>query len=256
MSGVSSVWVGCDDREFARLARAVRSQSDASFVNELRVARSCSAPSFVFLAQSRPGIFDASDVGDLRELWPQSRFLYLLGEWCCGEKRTSREFVHVPAVYTHQIDEPVSLSQLIALSRRPGESMPSSTAFTRSPLAERTLVAIYSPSRSFQNGLADAMAQLSMKTVELRFDVPARTTGVDFVIWDASECQNTGEDELRQLRIRHPQSQIIALLTYPREFERRTLVAEGIRVLAQPFAVRDLVQLLATRADLSVTSAA
>lgn len=256
MSGVSTLWVGCTDHEFARIARAVRSQLDATFLSDLDHVRRDAPSPFVVFAQSRPGLFDGVRIRELCDDWPHSRFLYLLGEWCCGEKRTSQEFVQVPAVYTHQIDDPTNTNQLLAFSRRPDEVVRSGSTYLAQPHAEHALVAIYSPSKSFRNALADAMGQLSMKTVELQLTPGARTIGADFVVWDAAASPSTRREELRVIRGRHPQSHVIALLTYPRNFERESLAAEGVHVLAQPFSLQELSELLRVRQCVSVTSAA
>ena len=54
------------------------------------------------LAQARPGEFAESQVAELRAKWPRTRFIYLLGAWCCGQKRVCEEFSAVPTVYAYE----------------------------------------------------------------------------------------------------------------------------------------------------------
>jgi hypothetical protein len=96
---------------------------------------------------------------------------------------------------------------------------------------------------------------LGLKTAQLRIDEAPVVSGVDVVVYEASD----GIDEfpaLRELQRRHPGAEIVALVSYPREYEVARYEQHGIRVLSQPYNLNNLFSFFRSTREFLATSAA
>lgn len=227
------LWIGARDREFSEIVRALQRQAQVRFVETPEAANELTAD-LVILAQRRPGELSSSSVRELRQKFKSIPFLYLLGEWCCGEKRTNDQFGEVPAMYTHEIRQQVSLQQLRRHARQLDEDIDRCSC-QRKTFPDGALVAIYAPAKSFQAAISGMLSAVGLKTVQLNFADHVATHGVDFVVWEVADNVEVRWHELNLLQRRHRGARVIGLATFPRESEFRSLEQAGVSVLAQPF---------------------
>ena len=256
----SIVWLGeCERSEFAGVVQSLQQQVDLRIVRSVKQATG-PAPSHVIVALSRPGEITPQEISELVNLWPQSQLVWLLGEWCCGEKRRNAEFGGANVFYLHELSLPLDVSQLTVGSATVGRAceMAEIPDVTNSGATDpnSSLVAIYSRSRSYRGALADAMSLAGMSSIELQLGDGVRTHGVNFVIWEPASAGDRRQAELREIRRRHPTAEIVALLSWPRQYESEMLRAEGVCVLGQPFALRELFRYFSNYRPRMVSSAA
>lgn len=242
------LWIGNHQRaEFSRIAESLSRESTISFSADGRDVSDSLRPGVVIIAHNRPNEFGGVQLDSLRGRWSQIRFVNLLGESCCGWKRTSKEIGEAASIYTHEVPGNARVEEIVDLAH----GRTSVLGYGASQLA-----VVYSSRGSFREGLADAIRLTSVKTVESSLDAPVSVQGADFVVWDAADDVELRSHDAVILRRRHPDARIVALLTYPREYEVAMLATRGISVLAQPFALNSLFSYFRQHADVAVTSAA
>ena len=245
MDGI--LWIGSTRIEFRSMLSSIERATPLRRVATLAEARTASPPKVAILAQARPGEFAAAHVAELRTRWTGTRFVYVLGAWCCGQKRVNDEYSTVFTVYAHEWrDESI----LEVVYEKPRDLVPHSLA------QNSGFVAVYSPVVSYREALADGLAAWGLRTVESEFRRTTRMLGVDTVVWHASPEFERRDEELETLLNRHPAARMIALLTDPREFELAHFRSHGVRVLAQPFDLSELVQAMQSAATKAASSAA
>lgn len=261
MTNCSIVWFGdCERSGFDRVVKSLRLQSEFRVVRTVQQAVG-PPPSYVILPVARPGEVAPLEVAGLKKVWSQSQFVWLLGEWCWGEKRRSDVFGGATVLYLHELLLPVDLAQFAAGPETDGlrghESTDLSEIF-HSELSDlkNSLAAIYSRSRSLRGALADTLSIAGMSSIELQLGDGVRTQGVEFVIWDPASAGEGRQAELREIRRRHPAAEIVALLSWPGQREADILRAAGVRVLGQPFALRQLFRFFSNYRSRMVSSAA
>jgi CheY-like chemotaxis protein len=229
----SMLWVGARSLpEFARIASNLKSRYPIQFIDQLSDVDFNTAVDFIVLAQTRPGLIAENTVAVIRQRWPGVRLVSLLGNWCEGEARTGTPLPDVPRIYAHQwSEEGWFLEGLVR-----GSSLP------RSHSGSGPLVVIQTSSTDYSSALADALALAGCQTVEVRPAVSPRIQNAEYVIWDVPiEAGRRGE-ELAELRKQHARARVIALCTFPRDYEIRALLAAGVdQVISQPFAQERLI---------------
>ena len=254
MKNNALLWIGDHEREeFARIVRSLDEHASLLFAKSAAEAlrRGQQQPFAICVAHARPGELNVNDLSALKSRWPQVPLVNILGEWCCGLKRTSKGLAEFAAVYSHELPRELDLPCLLTFATQVRTLRP----FVANT-AERLLVALYSPSKSYRRGLAEAFGMLDVKTIELSVSHSVSVTGVDFVVWDVAEEREHARSELAVIRERHPHAKILALMTFPREDEVARLLREGVQVIAQPFELSRLFSFFGRPVELSVTSAA
>ena len=237
----SVLWVGLPHRrEFSDIAVSVRDHAKIRFAPDLDHVANDAVPELVILAQSRPGEFLPSEVRELRQTWPKTLFVSLLGSWCEGEQRSGSPLPDVPRVYVSHWRQRVNPAELGSL--RASLSNPEAEGLAARPSPPQApLVAIYAASDSYRDALADVLCQFECKVVSARIETDLRLEGADAVLWEVPSNQECRTGEIRDLRQRHRRASIIGLLTFPREHEAERLRKIGVdHILAQPFPLEDL----------------
>lgn len=243
------VWVGNASRsEFKRITDALRLSGSLTLYDDAAtVPGKVVTPAVVCLAAARPGEVSPQRLEQVRTKFPASDHVTVLGELCCGLKRTAAFLDPVTTVYSHELPSDCTVQTLL-------EHLHAPPAFNFGPV-ESKFVAIYSKSSNYERGIAEALEMLGNKTARLSLDDASTVAGVDFVIWEVSD----GIDEFpvaRKIRRRHPDAEIIALVSYPREYEVTWYEQQGIRVLAQPYSLSNLFSIFRSPREFLATSAA
>lgn len=226
------LWIGSKSNgletvEFAAIYDELSKQHVVHFASNLAEAKSTPTSNVVVVAPSRPGEFPARDVKELQASRPDSRFVYLLGDWCCGQKRTEPEFSRVETLYRHELQRGNVFSQLT------GES-------AISHLSAGTFVAVYARTRSYGDAIQEMVASSASGVVQLKFGDIVTTSEVSVVIWETPMEGYHRESQLAEIKARHPAARVIALVTFPRGYEADDWIAAGVEVLSQPFREADL----------------
>ena len=153
------LWIGNASRlEFTRITDALRQNASLVECRDLSfLPAKVTTPSCVCLAAARPGEVSAQQLEQIRSRFPASTHITVLGELCCGLKRT-RSFLDADSTfYAHELPSDVSLETLFRLSHSP-----LSVGLAQ---AEPKLVAIYSTSSSYQRGIAEALEEIPASTL-------------------------------------------------------------------------------------------
>lgn len=228
------IWIGDVTRqEFATAWHELSGSVQCEQFDHLAQVTAQSTAPLVVLAQPSPGVTSPPEViTDLQADRMDAAFVYLLGDWCCGEKRVNGEFSRIPSLYAHQLQPGRVHEHLLSVARK--DFAP--------PLAGQTetLVAIYTTGNSYAEAIADLLSPQYPKSIQLSLADQTPAHGVDLVIWEAPAEKAHRNEELQRLRARHPQAQVLALLTFPRSYEREFFADQGVRVVAQPFVQPEL----------------
>ncbi len=255
------LWIG-DNRqpEFARICESIGRQAELRFVPTLDEQLRIDSELVVF-AQPRPGQLSGQAATELAGRWTNSQFLWLLGEWCSGLKRTGGDFGEIPVAYAHEVPHPATLARLYTLAGgesdiQAGLSAPAASAIAAEAIREDHFVAIYAQSKSYRTSLREAISPTDAKSVELGFGDGVASMGVNVVLWEAAEQPERRSSELTEIRRRHPDARVISLLSWPRQAEAAWLAERNVVVLAQPFRLTDLLSFFRECRPLGVSSAA
>ena len=209
-------------------------------------------PNLFCYAWAREGEFEAANQEQLASCFPSSCHLNILGELCCGMKRTSQKLQSVNAVYAHELVGEATISRLLRYANPDLTDNIATSFHTADP---QKLVAIYSTSTSYRAGIADSLSFLKLKTIHMHPQQSVQASGVDYVLWDSTDSWNEFPD-FTPLKKHHPLAKIVALVSSPREYEISYLEENGIQVLAQPYRLRDLFSIFGPRTEFLATSAA
>lgn len=252
-------WIGNQERtEFVRLIHSLFRDRFVHFVDSLNSLPNLCAnneeESILCFAHESPGVFSDEDISSARFNFPNATVLHFLGGWCCGIKRTSKPLAEFPTFYAHEVQGSVTIDQLLAQV-----NFDSKASINLDPRQTTKLFVVYSPDNGFRAGIIDSVAHLGMKSIEAKNGNLSSVRGVDFVVWDVPgdasrrvDCLN----ELERIRSRHGDAKILALMTFPRDYEVACLQHLGVKVLAKPFDLNRLVSFFYEAADVSVSSVA
>jgi hypothetical protein len=245
-------------REFSEIVLSLRDQVRIQTIDNLTQIDRDKPPELVILAHSRPDEFSATAVGELRESWPHVRFISLLGSWCTGQRHTDSRLCHIPSIYVGQWRSRIGPDELRSVGARlHGAHEPPPCNYQIAPPTNAPLVAIYSPSVSYRQALADALANAGCKVVAARMELPVQILGVDFVLWEIPRGFGRRREEISILRTRHAQAELIGLATFPRDFEVESLCEASVQhVVSQPFRLADLTKTIARSVSHAKSSAA
>lgn len=261
-----TLWIGNRIRnEFIRIASSLENESVVAYADSLECVQGVSQPHLICLAISRPGEFATQTMQQIERLqkrFPTARVRVLLGEQCCGMKRTHEQLSNCDAVYVHEVPTPGASGWLTESVTELADSSPfglpspkPNCPVTVSPSSSSPLVIVYSKSRDNRQAIAEAMELVGVRTVELSTEQNVPVSGADFVIWEVED----GCDSLPDagwISKRHPTAKIVALMSYPREYELAHLTSQGIRVVSQPFRLSNLFSIFGSSRQLPATSAA
>jgi len=245
-------------REFSEIVVSLRDHFQFQTIDNLTQIDRDKPPELVILAHSRPDEFSATAVGELREAWPHARFVSLLGSWCVGERRTVSPLRDIPRIYVQQWRGRIWPDELRSVGARlQGAHEPPPRSHQLAAPTNPPLVAIYSPSVSYRQALADALENIGCKTVAARMELPVQIRGVDFVIWEVPLGFGRRREEISTLRRRHAGAELIGLVTFPRDDEVESLYKAGVRhVVSQPFRLEDLTKTITRSVSRAKSSAA
>ena len=223
----SVIWVELIAKEspFVRVLDELQSQRRVREFVSIKNAIEQSRGEQAIVAVSREGVVSLGDIETLTE--KSESLCLLLADWCCGWKRRLPSDLSYEIRYLHEIKDGFALGQLFGANVSP-QDVPAK------------LVAIYARSRSYCEALQTLVQQTNSPSIGLRFGDGIVATGVDLVLWEASPWQPERREELEALRNRHPNARVIALLTFPREFEITELKQQGVTVLPQPISNAEL----------------
>lgn len=258
------LWIGNHARsEFARITDALTQEANISFADVARDVETIPSktphPQLVCIAVARPGEFDTrtQQLAERLQLrFPTSQIRIVLGELCCGMMRTCDELSKWTALYVHEVPDSNVVSWLVDRDDkvgRDGEFLP--TTVTEPAPNTGPLVVVYSRTKSYRNAIAESLAALGLRTIELSPHDRPTIQGASFVVWEVED----GVDELPNVRwisARHPGAEIVALMSYPREYELAHFASQGVRVLSQPYRLSNLFSIFCPTAKFPATSAA
>lgn len=203
------------------------------------------------LPVDRPGALSVGHFDSLQNAWQQTRVVFLLSDACSGMRRTSPDLADRENYYACEFRSEIQLSRLLFVRKKASRNAPlAATANSSeqtveprlrlSPPHELSRTAVYARTQSYRETLVDVLSSEGHSVCALEFNSRASVTGIDVVVWEANPHADEREAELDCIRIRHPQAQVIALMTYPRQFEHQAMAEQGVQVLAQPFRNDDL----------------
>jgi len=226
------LWIGSEGNghsraEFAPIYNELSQHHKVYFVSGL--SESAPAAELVVIAPSRPGQFSSSCVKILQASRPHAKFVYVLGDWCCGQKRTESEHTRVPTFYCHELQRGNVFAQLNGELTSPSQS-------------GHAFAAVYSRTSSYGDAIQEMLATSSLGSVQLRFGDGVPTDGAAVVIWETPMEGYHREAQLAEIEARHPAAQVIALVTFPRDYETAAWLDASVSVLSQPFRESDLVR--------------
>ncbi len=203
----------------------------------------------IVLAQSHPGQFTSDGVDCLRTAAPLARIVALLGMWCEGEPRSGHPLPGVIRVYWHQAVArfPRKLSKW-AEGRGSTWALPLTAtdeerllASTTAALPQATgLVALWSRRAEMEGFLAAACRAAGYATAWLHPRQPGGVRGAVAALFDGTSLDAKGLAELRDFAARVAPTRVLALLDFPRIKEVQLAAEMGVRVLAKPVNVEDL----------------
>ena len=251
MSTGTVLWFGNHETPaMARVVRGLERDCEVLFETLEQKGLVAAAPTLIVIAQSRPGEVSVMTIEEIRRRWSHVRIVAVWGEWCCGQKRVDTSLGDFDSFYAHELQRDEDIAQLYGRRLLAGLELPLGTS------GNDNLVAIYSPSKSFRSAIGDAMTLLNRRWLTLLPGDGVQTSGVNFVIWDPPGESHRLQAQLEEIRSRHPDSRIIALVTWPREFEIEHLRSCGVEVLAQPFPLGQLFSFFRKCGPQSMSSAA
>ena len=240
-------WIGQRDRaewNFAWQELAAKGAQTIQFYPTVAAAEGTPPSDLVVVAIARPGEHSLDAILDLQASLPNTRVVCLLGAWCSGLRRLSPRLADVHNLYVHELRSGKIREQLLAEPLAPESSH----------CNLGSMVAIYARTNDYSATLAESISLHFPQIVELRFDQPACVHGVDTVVWESSPYRDEWLAECGALAERHPEARLVALVNYPRAFERDEMATAGdVSVVGQPFQLEDLLTVLRERAEASLS---
>ena len=230
-------------------------------------------PDVILLLQSFPGEYSPEEAAFLRERFPVTPILAILGSWCDGEERSGTPLAGIPRMpwtawimsaprelemFSHGklslFSLPATLSAEDGFSwraemeRKRGESFFSQemAAFCRNKEEPRR-VFIYSAEMEQAETLREIFAQDSVlrhvTSCMIFTDFNARSvTAPDFVLADFSDFRSETKLAFSALRKRYPDAACFAFCEFPRAEQWRWLEELGVKgIFAKPFHLPDFV---------------
>ena len=241
------LWIGTDSNsrdEFAPIIDELSQQHAVHFAASVATAELAPVSDLVIVALSRPGQLSGSQVEAIQSSRPDAKFVYLLSDWCCGQKRTDPEFSRLPTFYRHELQRGRVFAQLTdELAGSKIASQPTQQG------GEQELVAVYARTRAYGDAIRETLTDYSSPVVQLKFGDRVPADGVGVVIWETPMSLYHREAELAEIKTRHPAARVIALVTYPRDFEIEDWNELGVSVLSQPFRETDLLWQIGKASD-------
>ncbi len=242
------LWIGTETNgskraEFSPIFDELAETYAVRFASDIAEVKTA-AIDLVIFAVSRPGEFPIHEVKSLQARSPDSKFVYVLGDWSCGQKRTESEFSRVETFYCHELQHGSVYAQLVGESTNPYP-----LAHTSASTAATDFVAVYARTRSFGEAVQDMVASFTAKVVQLEFGDQVATEGVNVVLWETPMEGFHRESQLAEIKARHPESQVIALVDYPRAYEIEELGKAGVHVVSKPFRESDLLRQIRAACD-------
>lgn len=216
------------------------------------ILRTGASPAVVILAQDRRGRFAQKDVEALRAAAPLARIVVLLGSWCEGETRSGTPLVGTSRVYWHQFSARLEehLRRQVSSWDLPATRLPLERWLQpTSEIEERATVAsvgIVAYTKVDYEGLAVVCQAGQLDSVWLNQpNVPAmpysRLDSMTAVIWSGLDLQFEQRARLAEVINDHRDLPVIAVMGFPREFERRQALEMGAAwVVGKPLEMDDL----------------
>lgn len=209
-------------------------------------------PTWIVLAQPRPGQVRAEEVQRLRRAAPLARLVALLGTWCEGETRSGCPWPGVYRLYWHEwVPRMAAELERAARGLRPLLGVPAtasdadflfSLSTTRRPRPSASgVVLVGSPTREQAEPLVDACRAGGWLVLWLPPAAELAIAGPSVLVHDATGDARIAAAEIEQLSSRWRPAAVISLCSFPRVNDHRRLVAAGAAaVLSKPLLVDDL----------------
>ena len=96
------LWVGATDSQFTPVAKRLESFNDVRFCKSL--PESFDAESLVVIAHARPDTWDLPSIDAVAKRFPMTRFVHVMADWCCGQKRLIGKQAKAPIVYLNELE--------------------------------------------------------------------------------------------------------------------------------------------------------
>ena len=208
-------------------------------------------PQVVVLGEPRPGVWNTTEVEQLRRLAPLARFVRYSGSWCEGQARSGRPPAGTAGVYWHRWAPHVA-RQLEALARgdnpswvqpltaTPDEQVLCDTPPTPAP-PHRGLVVVRAATASTRDALRVACGQAGYLTdagCEQNARRPRRPRAV---LWDTHPEALHDAAAIAELQQSTGGAPVLALVGFPRPCDVQAALAAGIAaVISKPWNVADL----------------
>lgn len=191
----------------------------------------------VVLAQSRPGIHDPELIHELRQRFPLTPIIVLLGSWCEGERRTGTPLQGTHRIFWYQWD--VVLHEYLPLLAS-GRSGRGSAAPV--PAAPSGTVAIHAADYDAGCYLAAALHTAGLATVNLSVDRLPQLHGIPVLVCDLRRGADDREI-LCKYAARYPEIRLVALCGFLRDADRQQLIEAGAAtILNKPLEVNQLIR--------------
>ncbi len=202
----------------------------------------------IIFVQARPGQISATDVDCISRVFPLAHYVALLGSLCEGESRSGSPWPGVVRVYWHQFLARCQSELRIDLQpttwqlpRTAAEVERVEALFDRPSSPMAGLVAIFTRSAAFYDGLSAACRTVGHSTVWCRNDRPRNFQGAVAAIWDGETQGQVDFAQLTRIVAALDQVPVIALLSFPRFDQVQQARACGAHaVLSSPLLLPDL----------------
>ena len=221
------------------LAAAMRPAVQQHFSDLTRAlaaaSRTNTIPDLVVIVQSQPDEFSPTEIASLFAFAPLARVVVAYGAWCESDGRTRQTWPLATRVSLPNASARIEREWRL-LNATPGiESLPLSSSreevfaadhhmFDQTASPKTVLVISPDPAyRRFLNELLTAAGH----TLDAgnRLEGSSTTTAI---LFDADPWEDSGPDQVRSLRRRHPSSNIIALMSASHPQHEAELIAAGV----------------------------
>ncbi len=202
----------------------------------------------IIFVQARPGQISTSDVDCISRAYPLAHYVALLGSLCEGESRSGSPWPGVARVYWHQFLARCRSGLQIGLRPTPWQLPRTAsdverieTLFERLPTPTPGLVAIFTRSATFYDGLSAACRTAGYSTVWCTRDRPQNFHGATVALWDGETQGQIDFPQLGRIVAELGQVPVIALLSFPRHDQVVQARACGAyATLSSPLLLPDL----------------
>jgi hypothetical protein len=209
-------------------------------------------PEMIVLGQSYRGEVSQEQLSLLRRRFPISRIICLLGSWSEGETRSGTPLPGLERWYAHQfLDRLITESSVdrrlnLPITASNEERWLSVAAHRRPAFSDGLLVVVMSHDASLADAISSACQTSGLTTLCTTPDSLLQSHGPTLVVYDAQPDFARRAHEIRGIKQRMPDADILALIDFPRIEERHQVLDLGAtEILSKPFVVDHLLTRIA-----------